>query len=169
VQQRLEEIWHRYPQQPNQSPAELIPEPFRAWRDQAERFVSIQVAEYIEWAQQHLRRLALFLLVSMLLATALFSAYPFQPASLVQMVFTVLMLCTVGALVLMVTQMNRDKVLSTITGSDPGRVSWNAGYLLNLVLFAVLPLLALITSEYLTMRTAAFAWLQPLLQAFTRF
>jgi hypothetical protein len=51
---------------------------------------------------------------------------------------------------------------------DVARPLRNASFILNLFTFAVVPLLALLSSEFPELRSALFAWVQPLVNAFVK-
>jgi|SRR5579885_2388318 len=127
----------------------------------------VQIVGYIEWVLQHLRILALFLLVAILLATVLLSSYPFQPQSGVKMIFAGLLLVTVGSILTVGTQMNRDEVISRITRSAPGRVTWNAGYVINILIFGVVPLLAYVGSGVRPIRDGILGFMEPVIRTLT--
>jgi hypothetical protein len=118
--------------------------------------------DYIEWVIHHLRILALFLLVSLLITTLLLSGYPFMPRQLVKLSFIVLLLVSVGAMLYVNTQMNRNEVLSRIAKTEPGKITWDARFVTNLVTFGALPILTLLTSELPGLRSALFSWVEPL-------
>jgi hypothetical protein len=142
--------------------------PVRLWLRAAEEYVAVQVVEYIEWVTRHLRMLSLFLLLSLLLATALFSTYPFQPQALVRLVFFFLLLATVGSIVFVNAQMNRNDVLSRIAHTEPGKLTWDTTFVVNLITFGVVPLLAILSAALPGLRTALFSWADPLLKVLAK-
>jgi hypothetical protein len=142
--------------------------PARYWLRLAEEFVAVQVVAYILWVLLHLRRLALFLLVSLLLMTVLVSGYSFQPQSLVKLILLFVLLATVGSLIIVMLEMSRDDLLSRISKTEPGRVNWSTSFVLNLVLVGVVPLLALVSSEFPAVRALLFSWLNPFLREITK-
>jgi len=133
--------------------------PARLWLRAAEEFAAVQFVDYVEWVLQQMRTLAVFLFVTLLATTALVSSYPFQPQSTVKLVF--------GAVVLVTVASNRNQVLSHIADTDPGRVTWNWSFALNVGLVAVVPLLTLLSSELPGLHSALFSWIQPVLKAIT--
>ncbi len=139
--------------------------PVRLWLRAAEEYAASRMVEYIEWVVRHLRLLMLFLLLSMVLTTLLLGSYPYQPQSKLRLILLTVLIGAVGVLIFVLTQMNRNEVLSLIARTDPGRVTWNMPFLLNMFTFAVVPLLALLSSEFPGLRIALFSWLQPLVGA----
>jgi hypothetical protein len=132
------------------------------WIKAAEEYLAVQILEYIEWVIRHLRVLALFLLLSLLITTLLLSGYPFTPRQLVKLSFILLLLVTVGSILYVNTQMNRNEVLSRIAKTEPGKVTWDGRFVLNVITFGVLPILTLLGSEFPELRGALFSWLEPL-------
>lgn len=138
------------------------------WLRGAEEYAAVRVVEYTEWVLRHLRRLAGFVLLALLLMTAMLSAYPFQPQSRAKLALSIVLAVAVGAILLVMAQMNRNEVLSRVTKTDPGRITWSTAFVVNILLFAVLPLLALVSSEVPEVRTVLFGWLEPVLRAVAR-
>ncbi len=134
----------------------------------AEEFLAIECVRYIESVLHDLRLLASFLLVTLLLSVMLLSSYPFQPQGIVKLAFIALLLSTVVVLFLVMTQMSRDDVLSSITRTDPGKVSWDTTLVLNLVLFGAIPLLALLSSEFPSVRSFLFSWAEPMARSLVK-
>jgi hypothetical protein len=139
--------------------------PAGGWMQRAEDFVALQVVDYTQWALEHLHKLAAFLFVSLLLSTLLLSSYPFPAQSLVKVVFLCVLLGTVAALLVVMVQMNRDEILSRISGTEPGKITWDSSFVLNAMLVGVVPLLALLSSEFPGVRKVLFAGLDPLLKS----
>lgn len=139
----------------------------RLWLRAAEEFAAVQFVDWVEWVLQQMRMLAVFLFVTLLVTTALISSYPFQPQSTVKLVFGAVLIGTVGALLYVMVMMNRNEVLSHIADTDPGRVSWDWSFALNVGLVAVVPLLTLVSSEVPWLHGALFSWISPVLKAIT--
>ena len=131
----------------------------------AEEFLAIECVRYIESVLHDLRLLASFLLVTLLLSVMLLSSYPFQPQGIVKLAFIALLLSTVVVLFLIMTQMSRDDVLSSITRTDAGKVSWDTTMVLNLALFGAIPLLALLSAEFPGVRSFLFSWAEPMVRS----
>jgi hypothetical protein len=134
----------------------------------AEEYLAVEVFAYVQTILLNLRRLAFFLLLTLVLTVLGLSSYPFQPQSVVKGVFIVLTLVTVVAMFIVMTRMSRNVVLSRMNGSDPGKVSWDTSFVLNLVVFGALPLLALLSSEFPSVRSALFSWADPMVKVVAR-
>ena len=141
------------------------PAALRGWVAAAEDLIALLVVEYVQWVLGALHKLAIFLFFSLLLTTMLLSSYPFQPQSTAKMIFLGVLLATVGSILYVMTQANRDDVLSRISGTPPGEVTWDSSFILNTLLVCIVPMLALISSEFPEVRDALFSWLGPLMRS----
>ena len=141
-------------------------DPLRLWLRGAEEFAAVLVVDYVEWVISQLRVLALFLFSSLLITIVLMGSYPFQPESLVRLVFMVILLATVVGIMSVVVQMNRDEVLSRIAKTEPGKVTWDWHFVTNALVFGLVPVATLISSEFPEVRDFLFAWVGPLSRLF---
>ncbi|MFN0241365.1 MAG: hypothetical protein ACKVWV_00575 [Planctomycetota bacterium] len=133
-----------------------------AWRTAMARVVALELLLYVEWVIRHLRRLSYFLFLALVLTTLLISSYPFQPQQLVQtlslFVFAAIVACLVG----LIGSMNRNAALSNMAASEPGELSWDRTLVTNLALYALLPLVTLISAQSPALRKLLTDWLTPL-------
>jgi hypothetical protein len=147
-------------------PARLYPSRASGeWKRTAEDLLALELVDYVQWVMEQLHKLAVFLFLSLLLSTVLLSCYPFPGQSLVKLAFMVVLLVTVGALLLVMVQMNRDELLSRIGGTEPGKITWDSSFVLNGMMVGVVPLLALVSSEFPAVRQVLFAGLDPLVKS----
>ena len=63
-----------------------------------------------------------------------------------------------AALLAVLGQMNRDEVLSRITRTDPGRLTWDTTFIINVALVAAVPVLTLLSTLSPT-QTDLFGWI----------
>jgi len=143
--------------------ARTVPRLAELWIAAVSQLVALYVAEYVEWVFRHLRFMAAFLLVSLVLTVVLLSAYPFEPESAVRVIYLGILGGTVLVLLVVLFQMNRDATLSAIAGTEPGKVSWNAPFVVNLLLYAAVPVVALLSSEFPAVGRFLFSWVSPAL------
>jgi hypothetical protein len=141
-------------------------DPLRLWLRGAEEFAAVMVVDYVEWVIAQLRVLAMFLFSSLLITIVLLGAYPFQPESLVRLIFVVILLATVAGIMSVVVQMNRDEILSRIAKTEPGKVTWDWHFVTNALVFGLVPVATLISSEFPEVRDFLFAWVGPLSRLF---
>ncbi len=136
-----------------------------AWRVSANELLAIEQVEWVRWTLSHLRTLAFFLLVSLLLTAALLWAYPFHPQELARITFLLLCAGVLGVLTYVVTELSRNPVLSRLTQTVPGQVTWDRSFVTNVLTYTALPALALVTSQVPNLGSTLFAWLDPLVKA----
>lgn len=144
-----------------------FPDVVRLWVRSAEEFVAVQAVDYIGWVIRHLRRLVLMLLFLLVVTMALLSSYSFLPQSVVRSLFLLLFLAVVVSLLLVLSQMNRDEVLSRVTRTDPGRLNWSAGFLFNVGTVVAIPILSLL-SAFSPLRTDLFGWIDIILRSISK-
>jgi len=137
-------------------------EPLRAWLVAAEEYAAVQVVDYAEWVVAQLRVLAFFLFVALVLTTALLSSYPYERQSVVKLVFFVILLASVGGLLRVSVEMNRDEVLSRVAKTEPGKITWDRHFITNGLVFGLVPIATLVSSEFPAVREFLFAWIYPL-------
>jgi len=135
-----------------------FPDPVRLWLRTAEEFVAVQAVDYIAWVLRHLRDLVNLLLLLLVLTMALLSSYAFVPQTTIRSLFLVLFLASIAALLAVLGQMNRDEVLSRITRTDPGRLTWDTTFIINVALVAAVPVLTLLSTLSPT-QTDLFGWI----------
>jgi hypothetical protein len=139
------------------------------WMRGAEELLATQIVAYIGWALRQVRWLAIFLLLSLLFTTGMISSYPFGNQGEVKIFFFFVAVAGIGSLTAAMVQMNRNDLLSRFNGSDPGRVTWSARFVINLILFAGIPLLAVLSSAFPPLRNLLSAWMGPMAGMLTSF
>ncbi len=92
----------------------------------------------------------------------LLASYPFQPQGTLRGIFAIVLVATVVSIVMVLLQMDRHDVLSEI--GPRVTVSWPL--MRNIVTFAVIPVLAFLSTEIPTLQQILFVWLAPLMRAF---
>jgi hypothetical protein len=94
--------------------------------------------------------------VAMMLAV---SAYPF-PASetLLWFGWVVLVLAILTSLSVFVG-INRNPILSMITGTEPGHFNWDSAFTLHLLMFGIIPVLTLLGAQYPHALSGTFSWI----------
>lgn len=123
------------------------------------------IIDYVEWVFSHVRAVAFFLAAALPATTALLWSYPFLPESGIRVAFIVLASLCVGALLFVLTEINRDEVLSRIAHTDLGKVTWNSNFIVNLLIFGLLPILALLGAQFPSVGDFLFSWVTPAIRA----
>lgn len=139
--------------------------PTRMWCRAAEEYMALWVVHYVEKVLEQIRRLAIFLLAGLVLATLLLTSYPFHPQSRVKLLFFFVVIGTAAALFFVMMRMGRQEILNRIAKTEPGKIRWDAHFVFNFVLFGAVPLLSLLSAEFPTVRNVFTAIIDPLLGA----
>src|SRR5262249_13200666 len=125
----------------------------------AEIFLAGRLVSFLHYALAHLQNLVVFITGPMLLVLLSITTYPVQPLALL-LLFGWLMILSVVAITLLVfVQMNRDKVLSILSGGVPGQLNWNRDFIFRVAIHGLLPILALLSVEFPEAIQQIFSWL----------
>jgi hypothetical protein len=87
------------------------------------------------------------------------SSYPFPAEGRLVLFNWVFVLSTVGACAFVYFSMNRDRVLSLLSGTSPGKVSWNSTFVLQILTHGVLPILAVLGAAFPTKFGLMATWI----------
>ncbi len=129
--------------------------------------VSLRIAQYAERARRYLFGLAALLLLGILVVNVLLASYWFVTQPTLRLVFMVVTVVTIVSILVVLTEVNRDTILSAVAGTDAGVVNWNPRFVMNVVLFGLVPILAMLSAELPTVRNVLFSWLEPMLRSAT--
>ena len=138
------------------------------WVRALEDFVALHFVEYAEWVIEHLRNMATFLVIGLALALLLVSSYTAFDGRWLQYACFAILFSTVFMLLYVLVQLNRDEVLSRITGTDPGKVTWDARFIFNVMALVALPALALLSSIFPAVREFLSSWVSPVMHSMPR-
>jgi hypothetical protein len=134
-----------------------------------EEYIAFEVLLYTEMYLLNLRRLCFFLFASLLILVVISSQYPYEPHSVVSIATIILLLTTVASIFFVIVRMSRSSTLSRIAHTEPGRVTWDASFVLKLLTFCVLPIMTLVSAEFPEIRSLLFSWLNPITRAMGQF
>jgi hypothetical protein len=134
------------------------------WRRAMEQVAAVEMLRYVDWVVKHLRRLSTFLLLALVATTLLVSSYPYRPQQLIQTIALFVFAAIVVCLVWLIGAMNRNAGLSQMAVTEPGELTWDRTLFANLALYGIVPLVALISSQYSGLRETLFDWIKPLMQ-----
>ena len=130
-----------------------------------EEYVACEIVLYVDQYLQNLRRLCFFLFAALLILVTVSAQYPYEPHTVVSLSAVILLVMSVVAVFFTMVRMSRNVTLSRISHTESGRVTWNTTFVLNLVTFGVVPLLALVSSEFPEVRAFLFSWAEPMVRA----
>lgn len=136
-----------------------------AWQDTAENLIALQAAFIIrDVLSRVVGGLGVVLVISFLiLGGHLF--YAFQGRQLFIWLDLTLMgaVAAVGATILVTLE--RDRVLSQLWSTDPGRINWNGGFVYRIALYVGVPFLAILAAQFPELGGSLASWLEPLQKA----
>ncbi|HXB55415.1 MAG TPA: hypothetical protein VN461_11565 [Vicinamibacteria bacterium] len=137
------------------------PDPPLEWLSRGEEFLATLVALCVREVLAHLRNCLLFVMIGLFLILGVVSSFPFQPQRHLLGFPWVVMLGVIGALVMVFVQIDRDEVISRISGTPPGRVSWDWTFVSSLLTYGLLPLATLFATQFPEIGTVVLTALQP--------
>ena len=127
--------------------------------DYGEIYVASRVVDWLRQVMPQLQALAFSTTVAMLLMLFAISSYPFPTLDRLLWFSWAVVVVTVGAMVWMFVSANRDRVISLISGTTPGRTNWNVSLLMNLATHALLPLAVLLGAAFPERLSRLVSWL----------
>jgi len=136
-----------------------------AWSRIAAKLVALEVVRALSRRIAIIRALIGILTIDAFVLLMVTEIYPFQPHSMLSGLSWFLLISVVIASAWALVAMERDAVLSYASGSEPGKVTWDASFVLHLALFVVLPLAALVAAHFPEIGGPIFESLQPLVRS----
>jgi hypothetical protein len=135
------------------------------WLRSAQTFVATVVTLLIH---RHIRQFRYFLSVttgcSLLLLLAV-ASYPFEPYRLILTFIWVIVASVVAMGFWVFIRMDRNTLMSHISGTSPNEVTWNAAFVLRVVAWAIVPLLGIAATQYPQLANVLFSVLGPVTRA----
>ena len=120
----------------------------QSWYISAEYFLAARTAVFIHHLFLHFENLLFSGMAGLLLMLLAVSSYPFQPADQLLLFNWLIILTAVLLTVLMLIQINRNSIISLLTATDPGRVNWNREFVMKLLIYGTVPILALVGAQF---------------------
>jgi len=118
------------------------------WILLAEQFLAGRTAVFLHHLFLHLENLLFSVMAGLILMLLAVSSYPFQPSDKLLLFNWVVILATVVLTVVVFVQVNRNSVVSFLSGTDPGKANWNQQFIVRLLLYGVVPVLALLGAQF---------------------
>ncbi|MGH9452994.1 MAG: hypothetical protein ACRD2O_03385, partial [Terriglobia bacterium] len=116
--------------------------------DLGEEFLVGRAVLFISYVLPSLRNLGAFVLTGLLLMLFSVVAYPFQPRGQFLLFNWVVILCFVGAALVILLQMERDVVLSLLNNTVPGHVTVTRQFAFRIFMYVLLPVMALLSAQF---------------------
>jgi hypothetical protein len=111
-------------------------------------YVAARVADFLRQALPQVSLFAFSATAGVIMMLFAVSSYPFPAQGRLVLFNWVFVLFTVGTCAFVYFSMNRDRVLSLLSGTSPGKVSWNSTFILQIVTHGVLPILAVLGAAF---------------------
>lgn len=127
-------------------------------------FLALRIVSYIRHVFSHMRSSLLAAMLVSFLSLMALSSYAFEPKQFVSLAVWFAILAGVLVTLWTFIQMDRNSVLSAISGTKPGQVTFNRSFVLNILTYGILPLLGVIVTQFPDLGSIAVRWLNPLLR-----
>jgi hypothetical protein len=122
-------------------------------------FIAVRVVDLLRQVFPQLLNLAGFSMAAALAMTLAVSGYPFPDHDTMLWFSWVILLSVIATILVVFIQMNRDRVLSMLTGGTPGRLDWNGSFVFQILAFGVLPVLTLLGAQFPQAFNGMLSWL----------
>lgn len=155
VAQAYEPFWRSEPQPAQGSDAK---DGGQSPLDYGEIYVASRVVDWLRQVMPQLQALAFSATFAMLLMLLAISSYPFPMADRLLWFSWTAVVVTVGSMAWMFVSANRDRVISLISGTTPGKTNWNLSLLVNLATHALLPLVVLFGAAFPERLSRLLSW-----------
>ncbi|MBI4490585.1 MAG: hypothetical protein HY694_15990 [Deltaproteobacteria bacterium] len=132
------------------------------WIKQGEHFLAARTVAFLTHIFSQMQNLICFVIVSLLLMLLAVTSYPFQPKDWLLWFNWSIILSTVLFSMVVFVQIGRDRILSLLSKTTPGQVSWNREFILRVLIYGILPILALLGAQFPETLRRALSWLTTL-------
>jgi hypothetical protein len=131
----------------------------QSWQDAAKFFLITHVVAFLQHVFAHLKNLVALVTMGLLLILFAANSYPFQPREPLLIFSWVTILTAVAVTLFVFVQMSRDKVLSLISGTTPGRLTVTRDLVIRILMHGVIPIVALLGAQFPEALREIFSWL----------
>jgi hypothetical protein len=133
--------------------------PDSAWRDEGKFFLITHVVAFLQHVFAHLQNLIGLVTMGLLLVVLAAISYPFQPREPLLMFGWVGILTSVVVTLFIFVNASRDKTLSLLTGTAPGKVKITRDLVFRVLIHGVVPVIALLGVQFPEAVRQIFSWL----------
>jgi hypothetical protein len=137
----------------------------RTGLERADDLVALDIVLIVREMSARLVAGMVLTLVLTLLVLASHTWYPAQPRQMLMGFSWACILATAAASAGVFIQMDRNEILSDISGTPANRVSWDLAFVSKLLVWVILPLLSLFAAQFPEAGSALLQWLQPVQKA----
>ena len=134
----------------------------RQWLFRAEEYIAMLIALVLRELLSRVIIGLLFVTLALLFVVAALVSFPIDPwQPLIAFVWLWMLVAAVTGVVVSV-QMERDPVVSRLSGTSPNKVTWNLPFLLKIVVYGLVPMLTLFATEFPEIGGALLRWVTPI-------
>ncbi len=131
----------------------------KKWQSLAEGFLVSRIVHLLALVFAQMQNLVYFVMVGLLLMLLAVITYPFQPSDLLLLYNWSIILAFVALTLIVFVQIDRDAVLSLLSGTTPGRVTWDRAFVFRILTYAFLPISALLGAQFPDVLRQAISWI----------
>jgi len=128
----------------------------------AERFLFLRVFDHCQRMGHALRNLMFWSNLGLFLLLLAISSYQFPNDDSLLRLGWIFMLAAIFVSILVLVEMNRERVLSIFSGGTPGKIDWNSGFTFHIVTLALLPFLGLLGVQFPATLQSTASWMTSL-------
>ena len=114
----------------------------------AEELLAGRVSHFLAHVFPQMQILIYAPVVGVLLLLFAITSYPLQPHNLLLLFNSAVIAAFVIIAIWAFVEMNRDPILSNLNGTTPGRITWDKQFILRIIFYGVVPLLALLGAHF---------------------
>jgi hypothetical protein len=129
----------------------------------AEEFLALRQLMYMRYVFRHLRNLLGFVITGFIVVVLALNVYPFAGQQWLAFTAVVAFVVLGVGVAKVFADMDRDKVLSRITVTPPGKLG--STFFVRVAQFGALPVVTLLAAQFPSITRFFFSWLQPALDA----
>lgn len=149
---------------PKSEKGEAVPRPREIEMREIEAYLAIRVVAHLRYIFAHLRYALVSATLCGLTLLVAVSSYAFQPKQFLSFGIWLLLLLASAMTLRALMQMDRNGVLSAISGTDAGKISLDRTFLSNLLTYGALPVMGIIVTQLPSVGQLFSGWLGPLLR-----
>jgi len=116
--------------------------------DLAESFLVGRLVHFIGYVLPQLQQMIAASLAGVLLLLLAVNSYPFPPHDVLVWLNWIVILVLVSIALGVFIQINRDPILSYLNGTTPGKIDWDREFVFRIVIYGVIPILALLGAQF---------------------
>ena len=128
-------------------------------------YVATEFCVWLRWVLGQLQRMAKNLMLLVIASSLVLWVYPLHPQTTQTTAYLAASLTLIGTLLYLVIAMSANPVLSVLTKTDPGHVTFNRAFVNSFLVYVALPGLAFVAAQMPEFGAQLLGWVQPLLSA----